>query len=751
MSLIAFNVIFSVFWWLYTRGDVIYYWDGGFPLNPLNFLERYVNIWNYGVFPGGPEFGFVTYFPLAVLSVPFYILGLGIGLVQWIVVQLMANVAYVGILYTFKFFRRQELDLLDYLFVIFVTYFFILDYYTIGINWIMGEIVPPLYGYFTTPLLIYSYLRLITVNSIKQSLNLLVLVSLIGLGGMIYEFQTMTAYFILFMIVVTVPLIKIFQLSVRKVLFRFLLFFTILLISGSYLIFYLYFSSTGAYSSSLQTFSGQNVVVYQLLDTYKNYNLSTSFLLYYPAISVTPSLLNYLVGAIGLGVTVVVPLIFSVIFRAQPKMYFPLRLSLTLTLILLFLLQSGVISLVPLIESNIIKLPILGILITGFSYMVQPVHVGYMINLSLLILLILSYDFIRRHPFPARRIVNALLYLFLLINSIIFSYVGITHSSTSYYSLLLGNTDEKILNTFNYPQWFVASSEVLSKAGYNNVLFLPIQLALSTATYYNGSWVGSNTPPQTYFFMGQVISDAGKSPIVFVLAKYLPSNNITDLVNLLKVLGVKYVVLNKGAYPGPGTFARPYYNFSGAYPWNFTAFEIMLNSSKGLKYVGSYGPYKIYEVEGNVPLVYASSGVTGNLSYDEIFWNFSTGKFKAFNVSFIDGGPKLNISNVSNVHLEYQIESPDKIVVKVNSDTSFYLVFTTGYNHWWELSVNGKINNNHYVANGFGNAWLMPSGNYTATIEFKYSNVKKVLFFVSFLPLLILSSLLISERLRESK
>ncbi len=745
---IEFNVLFGAFWWLYTRGTVIYYWDEGFPLNPIIFLERYINLWNYPGFPGGLDFGFVGYIPISIMEIPLYLLKLPVGIIQWIIVQILSNMILTGFILLFKFFSNSDIRIYDTLPISLMSLFYLINYYTIGENWILGEIPPMLIFYFT-PLLIYLFFKFLLSPTLRDSLRLLLITGLIGLTGVMFEEQTSTLYFVLMTLVFGLLMKSTYKLSFSRSILRVIIFISTIIVSGIYLFFYFFASTIGAYHTSFSYFGNAPIILDGLISTYENYNILSTLLLYFPTLLQFPKSMLFIVGVLYIFL-ILTPLIV-LRRRVFARSIYNLLLFI---LMLLFALQSGIIDLIPLAQSSIVKLPYIGTLLDGITYAVQPLHIGYPIYFVSSLLLLLSYVNMRNIKLYTNKSINkaihTLLIIFLILNFGIYANIAVSHVTTSYYNPLVNNSSEVVTNTFNCPNWFKDVTKVLSKANYNNVVLLPIQNALSWSIYYNGTRNAASNPPLTDFYLGEILSNAMTSPMVFDIAN-IPSNNVTNFTNYLKILGVKYVILNKAAYPGPGTIARPWTDLPGAFPWNFSAFENFLNRSYGLEYVGTYGPLVVYQVNGSVPLIYASNGIQGNWTYNEIFWKYSLGELKALNQSLINNNSAPTIDNIKGGSLKYDTINEDEVIVHVKANQSFYLVFDQGYSNLWELSINGKIDHYHYLANGYANSWLMPAGNYTAIIILKYHNLQSVLYILSLQPLIIITILSIVRRIKGFK
>ncbi|MGC8621879.1 MAG: hypothetical protein ACP5U0_08210 [Caldisphaera sp.] len=88
-------------------------------------------------------------------------------------------------------------------------------------------------------------------------------------------------------------------------------------------------------------------------------------------------------------------------------------------------------------------------------------------------------------------------------------------------------------------------------------------------------------------------------------------------------------------------------------------------------------------------------------------------------------------SNLQLPHLSFKFYPNSEFSIKVESKTAFYLILNYAFNSGWKLSLNGRIISEHYVANGFANAWYLPSGNYSVSIYFEPQKYQDIAFIIS--------------------
>lgn len=269
---------------------------------------------------------------------------------------------------------------------------------------------------------------------------------------------------------------------------------------------------------------------------------------------------------------------------------------------------------------------------------------------------------------------------------------------------------------------------------YNNVLYLPVTVS-PFATMYNNSSLMIVTPPFSFFTDGLGISsDPGSvnDTFAFPIMKMIPDQSITHFSNFLRLLGIKYVILNTAQYPtwvsaSPSEFA------GGGPPWNFSAFFSYLNSSSGIKLVRTFGPYDIFQVSNMLPLVYLSSGVkpmnSSSLTPTSIFDLYANGHLNAGEQSIINSTnviePGYNIVQSTSV-LTSSFESVEKYQFQIS--LSNYSSKQNGYyeqeitiSNYSRFGINSNASNFYIQGNNGANlySWIQNQNSSSITLWVK--------------------------------
>jgi hypothetical protein len=122
---------------------------------------------------------------------------------------------------------------------------------------------------------------------------------------------------------------------------------------------------------------------------------------------------------------------------------------------------------------------------------------------------------------------------------------------------------------------------------------------------------------------------------------------------------------------------------------------------------------------------------------------------------------RLNLMSVAGnyvkddkIKLDFDIIDPTYIVVHVNTDRPFTLVFSESYDPWWKAFIGEFEVNNHFIINGFANAWYInKTGNFTITLKYHLQESYRLGLTVSFFTSSIIFALLIipKDKLRQVK
>ena len=591
--------------------------------------------------------------------------------------------------------------------------------------------------YLTIPILIYFSIAYYDSRKFVDFKKFLV-IYIIGMLSIFYEAPTLTFWLLIIL------LIYAFVFTKNKII-SFLKFIVILLIlafSGIWGYFYLVLTTTfGAYhAAAYSTFAGHVLGLTELLSSYSYNKIINLFLLNQNNI-ILPNYLFY--SSLFFAILIFVLIAMSLIIKSNNYYIKKILIANILFLLLLFSLAAGIINLGLVYYKGLVYISTfhLGLILTGLTYTIQPIFISLPINFveAITILISITIFLSLKNNKKIIRILSIALILAVSFTAGINAYYSINNHPS--WKFPFPGSAASITNVFKVPNYFENLGLYLHKsAGYNNVVILPVDQALSGAFYYNNTGEAANIDPLDDYFLGEELSEVESSPMVSNLVHF-PSNNITNFANYLALLGVKYVILNTASFPGPGAVAKPWWPYPGAYPWNYTAFEYYLNKTPNLTFVKSFGPFLVYKVNPNVPLVYISNGIPANYTPTQIFWLYSTGKLHALQFSIIDNpsAPLCNNVSVNSVNSSFETISSDIYVGHVDAKSNYYLILTQGYSNSWQIEINGtRVNVPHYSANGFANAWYMPPGNYYIRIINSYHYEYIETFLLSLAGLLVL-------------
>jgi len=311
--------------------------------------------------------------------------------------------------------------------------------------------------------------------------------------------------------------------------------------------------------------------------------------------------------------------------------------------------------------------------------------------------------------------------------------------------------DPPITGVFKIDSNFLNVGNFLSiYSPYNNVLELPISVSPFAYMKGNSSFMIAS-PPFSSFFYGESIVAAlppFNNAFTYPILKSIPNASIPDFSNFLKLLSIKYIILNTAQYPTWVSANRSEFAGGGP-PWNFSSYFDFLNSSSGISFVRSFGPYYIYEVHNTLPMVYSSyvlpSADYGTITQYKIFDLYANGTLTAGSMSICNStslpmGYSTQFNQSPSIKLER--ESTTQYNVQVSSKSNFFLILNQNFSDEWIALVNGKVVPQHYLINGFANGWYMPPGNYSVTILFKPQQVQNLLNYISAISGILISLLL---------
>jgi hypothetical protein len=246
---------------------------------------------------------------------------------------------------------------------------------------------------------------------------------------------------------------------------------------------------------------------------------------------------------------------------------------------------------------------------------------------------------------------------------------------------------------------------------------------------------------------------------------------------LLAFFNVKYVVLRRDVTPNFGPFSPNGPTIPGlpTESWNYSrAFEV-LSQSDGLRSVRDWGVASLWINDYYLPtLIYPAtdlklssqqsqppdSTIFNAISSSVLSSDFQIGKtVLAENGTDTSPPERARTANFrSNVTVEFTRDDPTKLSVRAHSDGPFILVFSEIFDRKWSAFIGDPgwalapfsasiAENNHFVANGFSNAWLIEkSGDFTLTLYYLTQSVVYYGWTVSLAAVIICLALLARRR-----
>jgi len=294
-----------------------------------------------------------------------------------------------------------------------------------------------------------------------------------------------------------------------------------------------------------------------------------------------------------------------------------------------------------------------------------------------------------------------------------------------------------VSSTYHPSKSIIETGDFLSQvSNEGNVLVLPVIAGDYLITGSHSLWAVT-TPLYTFtssFLEYRDRAEANNTLTYPLMTKFQtePSGNVS---NYLSLFGIKYIILSKNL-----NTSNYIVHFNAT---NYERLQKYFNSTAGFSYVVSFGNYTIFKLDHTNPIIYAGNAYDQNylLSNNStlcLYNIFTQGKMNYRNDSIFYGLTR-NVTGVTpeNVNITWKQTSLNTYTIGVKSRIVFALNFLKGYslswgNFKWELKVDGLgIDDKHYVSNLFANGWIMPPGNYTATIFLSYAAAQNLAYIVS--------------------
>jgi len=732
--LLILFLIEAVYLWLVLRGRIVVFFDVGFPLNPILALTRELYYWNVPAFPGGGSYAGSYFYMLAIASF-FQLLRLTTGVLQYLSLLISTFISSSGFYLLVKYLleelsaKKVNINLsgliagLFYSLSPFYTYDFISD--------LSGYI----YSYTFYPLLLYFALKYIT-NKDKLSLNLLyftITVIFYSFGNPlgappVLWWELMISLTLLIALYVS-KLYKIYLANLGIV-------FSITIISllpflASY---FTVINSLGLVVTHLK-FLGKTILENALITSFPVMSLHNFGYLYY---ILDYSFSIYREMRIYLLIIPTITVLSSLLLIKDKRL---LKFLSTLLILMLIIVGGAAGVFNPLIIYK--EFP--NSVTSGIAYSFQYVFSLYPISFVLtLVFSIASFYLMSETKW---KILFRSLYTFTILLIMI--------------SVIL-LPPMQLISFFNYPNATSLTPVISPLVELSNFLVLHngvYNVLISPSQWPGYVYNGTATIPTIPIFGYMILPPSeeivgGLGGLVDPILVHFPSPGY-NFTNFFLLLGIKYIIINTHAYPGPGIVLQPQYanGFNGS-GFNVTGMENVLNN-EGAKLEANYSLFLVYQIPSAVEMIYASNGIPFNFSQphvnETIFSLYANDTYKVYNVSLVSSNITIDDLKPDDVNVSYKYVNPDYYVVYVNASKEFYLIFDQGYSPTWALEFsNGTINKNHYYANGYANAWLMPKGSYKARIYYSPSVPYFQYLEETYIPLLLVVSALVLFKNRGS-
>ncbi|MEM4912385.1 MAG: hypothetical protein QXJ81_06145, partial [Metallosphaera sp.] len=687
------------------EGRIVVFSDTGFPINPVNALITNLYYWNWPAFPGGSTYA-GSYIEAWAVASFFYLMFKNTGLSQYFTLLTFTYISSIGIYFIVSLILNSERNYLTYFSALVAGLFYVISpIYTFDF---VSNLSGYIYSYSMFPLFLYFVLKYI--NSDRWvSLTLLGFITATILFSLGISFGTPPIlWWELVTSIVILIILSIFKI-IKFYIKKFLIVLITLIVSFIPFVFS-YFNNINniAYSVTHSTFDGKSLIQYILQNTFlimsiRNYEFS-----YYTAEYSFTLMQGDMIYLLLLPFV----LILVAIISSRDHKITRLLSFLFLYELIIEIFASGLIN--PLIITNIINNSVT----VGIAYSFQNVYSLYPLSLVYSILFGLSFYYILSNIRRIRQRM-AIIFLFALVFISIMTPISIRPPINTYSAFGYPNVTSL---TPVIPPLVQLTEFLNSQQDSFNVLIAPVQWA---AYAYNNSVIISN--PVIFGSMILPPSEkivGGVGGLVDPILTYFP-NSKYNFTNYFLLLGIKYVIVNTHAYPGFGAVLNPPYanGFSQSLnQFNISGMENVLKK-EGAVLVANYSLFEVYQLANNVNIIYASNGIPYNFSStnatNNLFFLYANNTLKVYNTSLVCNEVEINNITTQNVHVNYQYINPDLYLVHINASTKFYLIFDQGYSkNWYLIYPNGSVNNDHYLANGYSNAWLIPRGSYNIKIEY---------------------------------
>jgi len=271
--------------------------------------------------------------------------------------------------------------------------------------------------------------------------------------------------------------------------------------------------------------------------------------------------------------------------------------------------------------------------------------------------------------------------------------------------------------------------EAVDWLGDDTTDFNIIPLPISKLGYVSYKWEqgGYNGPdPTEWLFPKTVItSTLAGNGIAGLTVELMIGHGIND--KILALLNVKYILFHRDTN----------WDYIKDNPFWLSAspelFESILSAQENVRLEKAFGKLDFYRNEYWRPMhLYATPNavlVQGGL--DDMMKIVQTDDFEPgesvlllsdqLSCQQLTSLSAARFSSTGSISLKYDKVNPTKYIVHVNASQPFFLVFSESYHKEWVAYISGEqlANDQHYVANGYVNAWYInKTGTYDIIMEF---------------------------------
>ncbi|BBL47976.1 hypothetical protein MJ1HA_2091 [Metallosphaera sedula] len=702
-------IVEALYIWLVLRGRIVVFYDTGFPLNPLQAMTRSLSYWNWPVFPGASTYG-SSFIEMNALALFFQYLGFKVGIIQYLTLLFFTFLSSLGFYYIVQLILIHSSVIYRQLGGFLSAFAYsISPFFT---NAFVSDLSGYIYSYAFFPITLYLLLKYISSDSKISRLLIAYTITaiLFSLGDSVGAPPVLWWEIVIGMFVISSLIV---YRMIKAYLANLLISIVILFITQlPFLFLYLSTINSLGFSVTHTKFLGNTLLNNALTGTFNLMSIENFKFLYYTIETSFSIYSGYIVYLLML------PLLLLILSILSVKDERLLKLIATFFLFLLVIAagSSGLIN--PLELTKISSSPI----ISGVAYSFQYVFSLYPVSFFYAILIgLVSSKILEQINRKKMRLMLVCVYIIMLLIVIvpiiqqppINSFKAFNYPSATSLTPVIPPLQSLEMFLDTHQGWYnvLISPAQWPGYAYDNVAIIP------TITTFGGMILPASE---------QIIGGLGG--LVTPILLYFPDSNY-NFTNYFLLLGVKYVIINTHAYPGPGSVLTPPYqpylngfNIS-ANGFNVDGMEKVLNQ-EGAELVANYSLFLIYKMPSNPLMIYASNGIPFNFSESNacinMFMLYANNTYRVYNVSLINNTVEITNVNANNVKISYIYYNSDHYQANINASVPFYLIFDQGFSPNWKLIFeNGTVNIHHYLANDFANSWLMPKGNYSVSIEYQ--------------------------------